>query len=136
MTRKNSGFTIIELMIVVVIIGILAAVAYPLYETRVQKTRMANAKPALEAARFAMEKHRTTSGSFPAAGYDVNMLYGFANSEWNRNDKYLYEIEVSQSTANTFLLTASCDIDDDGEKDEWTINQRGEFSHKENDLED
>lgn len=48
-TRKyHQGFTLIELMITVAIVGILAAIAYPSYTAQVQKSRRADAQVALQ----------------------------------------------------------------------------------------
>lgn len=44
---KNSGFTLIELMITVAIVGIIAAVAYPAYTDQIRKSRRAEAQAAL-----------------------------------------------------------------------------------------
>lgn len=72
MKRRSSGFTLIELMIVVGLIAILAAVAYPLYEEQVRKTRRNAAKADLmEQAQF-MERSFVSNREYPTvAQFDV-----------------------------------------------------------------
>jgi len=64
---KQHGFTLIELMITVAIVGILAAVAYPSYQTHVLKSRRATAQACLvELAQF-MERYYTTNMTYASA---------------------------------------------------------------------
>lgn len=58
---KHSGFTLIELMIVVAIIGILAAIAYPSYQNHVEKTRRSVAQADLMELAQWMERRYTAS---------------------------------------------------------------------------
>jgi type IV pilus assembly protein PilE len=68
-----AGFTLIELMIVVVIVGLLAAIAYPGYQQYVKRGRRADAKAALtEMAQF-MERYYSENNSYSAAALPVTV---------------------------------------------------------------
>lgn len=64
MYRKESGLTLVELMVVVAVMAIIAAVAYPLYTNQTQKARRADAKVALETIALAQERFYTINGSY------------------------------------------------------------------------
>ncbi|MDH4449053.1 MAG: type IV pilin protein [Rhodoferax sp.] len=64
--RSNTGFTLIELMIVVGIIAILAGLAWPSYQESVRKGRRAEARVALNQLMLAQERYMTQTGAYAA----------------------------------------------------------------------
>lgn len=64
--RRQSGFTIIELMIVVAIIGILAAIALPQYVTYMTRAKLVEAMGFLDSDKVALAEAWQTNNAFPA----------------------------------------------------------------------
>lgn len=66
MKKTQQGFTLIELMIVVAIIGILAAIAIPAYQDYTNRAKVTEAVSALSAATTSVAEYYTTQGTMPA----------------------------------------------------------------------
>ncbi len=65
--KPHQGFTLIELMIVVAIIGVLAAIAYPSYQQYVDRNDCETAKGTLLTSANALERRRAETGSYAGA---------------------------------------------------------------------
>ncbi|MBT7093621.1 MAG: prepilin-type N-terminal cleavage/methylation domain-containing protein, partial [Bacteroidetes bacterium] len=61
--KRNSGFSLVELMIVIVIIGVLAAVAVPIYSNNVMKAKMSEADAALGSIRTQLRVYYGENGT-------------------------------------------------------------------------
>lgn len=65
--RTQYGFTLIEMMIVVAIVGILSAIAYPSYTEYVRRGHRADARAGLLQAQQYLERASTATGVYPTA---------------------------------------------------------------------
>ena len=107
---RIKGFTLIELMITVAIVGILASVAYPSYMGSVTKSRRADAKAALLGFAQAMERHYTTEGTYAGAGTDNDGDTGSptifsTTSPLDGSDVY-YDLDIESASANSYVIGA------------------------------
>ncbi len=67
LVADHKGFTLVELMITVVIVGILASVAIPLYQANVKRAKAAEADAILGTIRTALRVYYAENGSYPTA---------------------------------------------------------------------
>lgn len=91
MKNVQKGFTLIELMIVVAIIGILAAIALPAYQDYTARSQMSEALSLAGGARTAVSEFYTSNGQFPTN----NTSAGLANAN-QITGKYVAEVAVSR----------------------------------------
>ena len=66
MKRVQQGFTLIELMIVVAIVGILAAIALPAYQDYIVRSKMSETMAAIAACKTSVAEYTSTKGTLPA----------------------------------------------------------------------
>lgn len=101
--HNESGFTLIELMIVVAIIGVIAAIAYPSYLDNVRETRRTTAQADLMELAQWMERQYASDFSYQEDGGDPTLPF----TESPRSGTSFYNISFNGSVAtNSYSLQA------------------------------
>lgn len=96
---RQHGFTLIEMMIVVVVIGILSAIVYPNYTEYVRRGHRAEARAGLLQAAQWLERAATATGTYPlAAAFPANL-------KKVPNDRY--DLSITSTDGATYTLTAT-----------------------------
>ena len=99
--RESKGFTLVELMIVVAIIGILAAVAVPYYQRYIQKARLTSLVfPGVHAIETNVAAYYSLNNVFPTGPTTLQAMFADANTQ------YFGTPNVSGGTI-TFIIQAA-----------------------------
>ncbi len=116
MLKNKKGFTLIELMIVVAIIGILAAIAIPNFLNYQCKAKQAEAKSTLGSLRTAQEAYYAEYSTYA----DNTAKLGFSV----RGDAK-YTITIDSGDQNGFAATAEAALRGSANDDKWKVDQDG-----------
>ena len=125
MKKAQQGFTLIELMIVVAIIGILAAIAIPAYQDYTKRTHVSEGMSLAGAAKTAVAEYYASEGTWPstnalsglsAAASIVGNAVNSVTVTTNGTITVVYNTKVE--SAATLVLVPS----DDGGSITWTCN--------------
>ena len=125
MPAVRRGFSLMEVMIVVVIIGILATLAYPSLEGYLLRTRQSEAQATLSAIHTAQKIHHAMNQTYASALSELDV-------EIDSGASYTYTLPTA--TGSTFTAQATANLDDDAAIDTWTIDQNKTLQNTINDI--
>lgn len=94
--KRQAGFTLIEIMITVVIVGILTAIVFPNYSRYVVRTRLGDAYSALAGAQPAAEQYWSNNRKYT----------GMSSAVLPANTDY-FTFTINNDTATTYTITAT-----------------------------
>ena len=97
---SNRGFTLIEVMIALVVVGLLSALAYPSYQQQVAKGRRTDAKQSLLELSQRMERHYTERGTYVGAALGASGLFPSVTSGG------YYDLSITAQTLDGFTVRA------------------------------
>jgi type IV pilus assembly protein PilA len=122
MKRVQQGFTLIELMIVVAIVGILAAIALPAYQDYIVRSKMSEPLAAVAACKTSVAEYTATKLSLPgsaAGGCSGNSSqYVVAGGGWDGSAINYSSTNTGATTECTFTLTPGT-VTSDGQIQSW-----------------
>jgi len=92
--KAQQGFTLIELMIVIAIVGILAAIALPAYQDYIVRSKMSEPLAALAEAKTTIAEYVAANGGYPTD----SRAFGINTTDRQNNSDILYMLDVATPT--------------------------------------
>jgi len=131
MKSAIKGFTLVELIVSVAIIGILASIAIPSYSDYVDSSRRADGQAALLSLGQAMQRYYTEQTTYVGASLGSGSSDIFPDAApLDRGDKY-YKLSIESQTSSAFVVKATATGKHAGDGD-YTLDQTGARTWKGN----
>ncbi|MBH5701087.1 pilin, partial [Neisseria meningitidis] len=122
MNTLQKGFTLIELMIVIAIVGILAAVALPAYQDYTARAQVSEAILLAEGQKSAVTEYYLNHGTWPSNNSDA----GVASTATDIKGKYVKEVKVANGVITATMLSTGVNKEIQGKKlSLWAKRQAG-----------
>ncbi|MBH6265621.1 pilin [Neisseria meningitidis] len=122
MNTLQKGFTLIELMIVIAIVGILAAVALPAYQDYTARAQVSEAILLAEGQKSAVTEYYLNHGTWPSNNSDA----GVASTATDIKGKYVEKVEVANGVITATMLSTGVNKEIQGKKlSLWAKRQAG-----------
>ena len=108
--KSRKGFTLIELMVVILIVGILAAVAIPLMRGRIDSAKWTEGKSAMGTIGTGLRAYSAEKGgdlsalTFPLSGAGAFVALGIADDDLDGTIFDVGDYEITSATFNTYAL--------------------------------
>ena len=101
--RRHNGFTLLELLVVIVIIGLLAAFVAPKYFNQIGKSKSQIAKAQIESFDKAVDQFRLDTGHFPTTDQGLVSLFVQPPNEANWHGAYLKKSLPADPWGNAYI---------------------------------
>lgn len=101
--RKARGFTLLELLVVIVIIGLLAAFVAPKYFGQIGRSKVQIAKAQIESFEKALDQYRIDTGHYPDTNADLIALTVQPTNEANWHGPYLKKGVPKDPWGNAYI---------------------------------
>jgi type IV pilus assembly protein PilA len=107
--KSNQGFTMVELMVVVLIVGILAAVAVPLMSGRIDTSKWSEAKSAMGTIASALRTYATEKGNFSTTPSlaDIGLANNDLDGTYFSHDAYAITSASASGNQVSFVITCT-----------------------------